>query len=173
VVLKLFSLRRLWKNLLDLRRTSNMSLIDTFVIIKVLFIEETTKNVHHQRSVWTCLFLQTSSNLGRVCETATPIFLSRFSRGWYMALITAMAKNPDWYKCDFAKGITIRSAFFAKTGHSSLNEIQINLSDFLSWTIFLGKYCITGKVSIVFLFLLSKGRWCRLDKRISNPFTAW
>jgi len=43
--LKLFSLRRLWKNWLDLRRSSNRMLI---IIVKVLFIDETTKrNVHH------------------------------------------------------------------------------------------------------------------------------
>jgi len=76
-------------------------------------------------------------------------------------------------KYDVAKGTTIGSAFFAKTGHSSLSDIQIDLTDFLSWTTFLGKYCITGKVNILFFFLFRKGRWCRLDKRISNPFTAW
>jgi len=41
VVLKLSSLRRLWKIVLDL--TSNTNLIGTFVIIKVLFIEEKQK----------------------------------------------------------------------------------------------------------------------------------
>jgi len=45
MVLKLSSLRRFRKIVLDL--TSNTNLIDTFVIIKVLFIEETTNNVHH------------------------------------------------------------------------------------------------------------------------------
>jgi len=44
-----------------------------------------------------------------------------------------MAENPDWYKYDIAKGITIRNACFIKTGHSSLSEIQIYLPDFLSW----------------------------------------
>jgi len=44
VVLKLLSLGRLWKGLLNLQNTSNRMLI----IIKVSFIDETTKrNMHH------------------------------------------------------------------------------------------------------------------------------
>jgi len=35
-----------------------------------------------------------------------------------------MAENPDWYKYDTVKGITIRSTFYAKAGSSSFNEIQ-------------------------------------------------
>jgi len=35
-----------------------------------------------------------------------------------------MAENPDYYKHDTVKGTTIRSAFFAKAGSSSFNEIQ-------------------------------------------------
>jgi len=40
------SLRRLWKRLLDLRRTSNMNLIKTH-IVKVLFIDEIRKRNMH------------------------------------------------------------------------------------------------------------------------------
>jgi len=43
VILKLFLLRHLWKSLLDLRPTSNDNLINIFIMIEVLFIEETTK----------------------------------------------------------------------------------------------------------------------------------
>jgi len=54
VVLKPFALRRLWNSLVDLRRTSNMNLI------KVLFIDETTKrNSRHLQYcdvLWVCLF---------------------------------------------------------------------------------------------------------------------
>ena len=91
------------------------------------------------------------------------IFGFNHSNGWKTWL----------YKHDVTKGITIHSAFFAKNGHSSLSEIQINLSDFLNWTIFFGKYCITGKLNIVLFWLFSKGRCCKLDNRISNQFPAW
>jgi len=70
VVLNLFSLRRLWKSLLDLRRASNKD------FHKVLLSDETTKrNMRHKCDVWACLFVQTSSNIGRI------ISVSRFIRG--------------------------------------------------------------------------------------------
>jgi len=61
VVLKLFSLRRFRKSLLDLRRTSNT----VSVIIKFLFIDEKTKrHMHHFILKW-CLFLH---NVSRILE---------------------------------------------------------------------------------------------------------
>jgi len=83
VVLNRFSLRRLRKSLLDLRRTSHKMLI----AIKVLLIDETTKrNMHQYCDAWTCLFLQRLSNPGRFCETATSISLPRLIRDRYLVL---------------------------------------------------------------------------------------
>ena len=88
-----FSLQRLWKSLLDLRRNKNLK---AHVVIKVLFIDEITKrNIHHWCDVWACLFVQTSSNLGRICETTTPVSHSRYVR---MFVVDIWLWSRPWQK---------------------------------------------------------------------------
>jgi len=98
VVLKLFSLRRLWKRLLKLRRTSNKYLYKTY-IIKVLFVDETTKrNMHHL--MWCAsLLILTIVEFGRICKTAsTRAVKSHFSalatfQFWYRIYVAQPCRN--------------------------------------------------------------------------------
>ena len=71
-----------------------------------------------------CLFLQSSSNLSRIFETATRISFSTFIGVRYLVLITAVAEKPASHKYDVAKGIIIRSVFSVNAGYSPFNEIQ-------------------------------------------------
>jgi len=77
------------------------------------------------------MFLQSSSNLGKICENGTPISFSRFIRDRYLFLITAMSEDPTSHKEDTVKGITIRAGILPKLGirHSVKSK---NLSDFLN-----------------------------------------
>jgi len=79
MVLKLFSLRRLCKSLLDLRRTSNKMLIKRH-IIKVLLMKHKKKCSSFIVIFLLNMFLQRSSNLEIICENGTAIYLSKFIR---------------------------------------------------------------------------------------------
>jgi len=87
MVVKLSSLRRLWRSLLDLRRTSNMNLINAFVMLEVYLLKKQQKKCV---SLTWCMglfiftnFVESRANLWN-CH-CHPISLSRFIRGWFLA----------------------------------------------------------------------------------------
>jgi len=155
VVLKLLLLRCLWKSLLNLRRTSNRMLIN----INVLFINQAKKKyASFNVMCGLAYFIQSSLNLGRICETAKPMSLSRFICDRYLVLITAMAENLASHKYDVEKGITIIRNIFSLELDNRRSMKCKNLPDLRNSLKLSFQGIITGKVSIVLIFFLfSKG----------------